>query len=129
MTQVLLDTCVIFWMSHQPAMLSKKAADLCLKPDIELFVSSISFWEIAVKVKKGRMALGIAVEDYVVRWKKCANLTIVPVDEFIWLKNVALEWDHGDPADRTIVATALSLHLPLITKDEAIGAFYKKTIW
>ena len=52
-----------------------------------------------------------------------------PVDVLTWIKNIELDWDHRDPADRTIVATA-SLHAcPLVTSDSAIRAFYSQTIW
>ena len=41
----------------------------------------------------------------------------------IWLRTVALEWSHRDPADRVIVATALEKGVPLLSKDEALHAF------
>jgi len=40
-----------------------------------------------------------------------------------------LEWDHRDPVDRTIVATAKKRRLPIITKDQRIRRFYKRTVW
>ncbi len=38
-------------------------------------------------------------------------------------------WEHRDPADRTIVATAVLKDLPIVTKDDIIGRFYPKVIW
>jgi PIN domain nuclease of toxin-antitoxin system len=46
-----------------------------------------------------------------------------------WLDNLDLEWEHSDPADRTIVAVATSLACPLISSDRVIADFYPKTIW
>ncbi|MBN1561244.1 PIN domain-containing protein, partial [candidate division KSB1 bacterium] len=57
------------------------------------------------------------------------SIDIVPVDENLWIKNLALDWSHRDPADRTIVATAMMRNCPIITKDRIIQNFYKKTIW
>lgn len=38
-------------------------------------------------------------------------LEIIPVNTEIWLKNLALDWEHRDPVDRTIVASALILRM------------------
>ncbi|KKK67831.1 hypothetical protein LCGC14_2950150, partial [marine sediment metagenome] len=54
---------------------------------------------------------------------------IIPVDENIWIKNLSLKWSNNDPADRTIVATAMLKKLPIITKDKIIRDFYPEIIW
>ena len=53
----------------------------------------------------------------------------MPVDDAIWLKNLDLDWEHQDPADRTIVATALLHDADLVTKDSDIRRFYDRAIW
>ena len=52
-----------------------------------------------------------------------------PVTEMTWLKNLELTWDHKDPADRTIVATATLFSCPLITSDPEIRSFYANAVW
>jgi len=69
------------------------------------------------------------LDDYVSRLKSLNTLTFLPVDEETWLLNLSLEWDHRDPVDRTIVATAKNRSLPIITKDQRIRQFYKRTVW
>ena len=48
---------------------------------------------------------------------------LLPVDAPTWLRSLALPWDHRDPADRVIVATALLRGLPVLTKDARIHEF------
>ena len=48
---------------------------------------------------------------------------LLPVDAKVWLRSLALAWDHRDPADRVIVATALLHEVPVLTKEDAIHAF------
>ena len=55
--------------------------------------------------------------------------TLVPVDTRVWLGVLALAWEHRDPADRVIVATAQLDGLPLVSSDAAIAQFYAKTVW
>ena len=71
----------------------------------------------------------MGVETYVTKLEQISYLTIVPVDTTLWLKNISLDWKHKDPADRTIVATAIHKKASLITKDETIREFYSKSIW
>jgi len=126
---VVLDTCALLWWALDPDKLSAPAADACkLMEQQGGFVSSISIWEIGIKLKKGKLELGITLDDFVVRLKQ-TSVQIVPIDEAIWVENLRLRWDHADPADRTIVATAQMRRLPIITSDGVIRAFYQSIIW
>ena len=51
------------------------------------------------------------------------------VDTETWLANLELSWDHRDPADRTIVATAVVNDCPLVTSDRAMRDFYPCAVW
>jgi len=63
------------------------------------------------------------------RLKRVEGLRILPVDDRTWLRNVELDWSHRDPADRTIVATAMLDSSPLVTSDATIRSFYQRAIW
>jgi PIN domain nuclease of toxin-antitoxin system len=124
-----LDTCALLWWALDPQKLSLLAKQAC--GQIERaggFVSSISVWEIGIKIKKGNLELGIPLHNFVSRLKK-TNIEIVAIDESIWLENLGLPWKHPDPADRTIVATAKLRQLPIVTPDTHIRSFYSDTIW
>ena len=127
---MLLDTCTLLWWTIDPDHLSEKAALFCSKINKEgAFISSITIWEIGIKIKKGLLDIGESLKDYVARLKLLGSLEIIPIDENIWMKNIQLPWNHKDPADRTIVATAMLKKLPIVTKDSFIRDFYKKVIW
>lgn len=53
-------------------------------------------------------------------------------DRFPWegcaISSITI-WENRDPADRTIVATALMHDLPIMTKDEVINSYYSKVVW
>jgi PIN domain nuclease of toxin-antitoxin system len=127
---ILLDTCALLWWTLDPEKLSEKAAKACKKiSDTGAMISSVSIWEIGIKIKKGKLDIGLSLPKYVERLNSIKKLTIIPIDEHIWVENIALNWEHRDPADRTIVATARLKNIPIITKDEIIKAFYPKVIW
>ena len=110
--------------------LSGRALEACSKIKVHgAVISSISIWEIGMKIKNRRIDMGCSISEFVNNLYDTENLEIIPVDEITWLQNLSLDWNHKDPADRTIVATAKLRNLPIITKDPLIRNFYPKTIW
>ena len=87
-------------------------------------ISSISIWEIGIKIKKGKLDIKMSLNEYVKKIKKISNFEIVPINENIWIESLKLEWQHNDPADRVIVATAKLREIPIFTKDRIISDFY-----
>lgn len=95
----------------------------------ELVISSISVWEIAIKIKSKKLELPFT-ENSLLEWlHQVDNLRIVPVDEKIWVESVKLDWVHRDPADRVIVSLAQQLQCPIVTRDQFICNYYPDTIW
>jgi PIN domain nuclease of toxin-antitoxin system len=125
---VVLDTAALIYWTLDPSELSLPARQAIADAE-KVVVSSISIWEIALKVKRGKLLIPLEVVEYVEKLRLLDDLDILPVDVQTWLENVELAWDHRDPADRTIVATATRLSCPLVSSDTAIAAFYPETIW
>ena len=125
---IVLDTsALVFWTLNRDR-LSRTAAQVISDAD-RIALSSISIWEIGIKVKKGQLSIPISIQEFTDKLEQIDRLDILPVDVQTWLKNLELDWDHRDPADRTIVATA-SLHAcPLVTSDSTIRAFYSQAVW
>lgn len=98
--------------------LSAAAATVCARMERDGgFASSISIWELAIKVKRGKLEMPLAIDDLVRRLEKTGVIELLAVDTATWIQSAALEWAHRDPADRVIVATAMLKGLPLLTKD------------
>jgi PIN domain nuclease of toxin-antitoxin system len=64
------------------------------------YASAISIWELAVKVKRGKLELPITVEEFARRIERGGVVELVPVDTATWLRSSSLQWEHHDPADR-----------------------------
>lgn len=127
---VVLDTHALVWWTLDPAQLSPAARKACDRlQETGAGVSSISIWEVGIKVKRGQLDIGTTLPDYVGRLRELEWLELIPVTAEIWMENVGLPWDHRDPADRTIVATAGLRGATLITRDPVIRAFYPNTLW
>lgn len=125
---LVLDTSALLYWTLDPAKLSPAARQAIDGAD-QLVASSISIWEIALKVKRGRLSLPLTIADYIGGLQKLEILEILPVDVQTWLDNLDLDWEHRDPADRTIVAIATRLSCPLVSSDRVIANFYPQTVW
>jgi PIN domain nuclease of toxin-antitoxin system len=128
---IVVDTHALLWWALDPERLSDEARRIVTEMERHGgFASAISIWELAIKVKRGKLELPIGVDEFKRRLERGGVVELLPVDADTWLRSVALPWEHADPADRVIVATALMRGLPLLTKDVAIQKFAGVTcIW
>jgi PIN domain nuclease of toxin-antitoxin system len=118
---MVLDTHVLLWWALDPEKLSSPAQTaLATIERVGGFASAMSIWELGIKIKQRQLRLPISIDEFAARIEKSSVIELIAVDTKIWLRSLSLAWDHRDPADRVIVATALNLNLPLITKDELI---------
>lgn len=126
---IVLDTGVLLYWLFSRAELSP-AASQAIQAAETILISSISIWEIAIKVKQNKLLLPLTPRALSVRLQGVYKIETVPVSESIWLASVDLAWVHRDPADRVIVATALLKGHALLTKDQVVRAFSGvETIW
>lgn len=121
---ILLDTHVLLWWALDPDRLSSAAAaSLQAMERRGGFASAISIWELGIKVQRGKLDLGISIAEFTRRIEKSGVIELVPVTTATWLRSIELAWDHRDPADRVIVATAILQDVPLLTADTEIHRF------
>jgi len=82
-------------------------------------VSAISVWEVSMLSMKGRLELKPDEASWFSENLE-PPLNLTPLTPEICITSSRLPDFHGDPADRIIVATAMTLGIPLITADEKI---------
>jgi PIN domain nuclease of toxin-antitoxin system len=131
---IALDTHALVWWVSDPKRLGTRARrviEAAVAEGDALAVSSISTWEIAMLVAAGRLELTMDVATWVARVESVPGLSFVSVDNHIALRAVQLaDFPHRDPADRIIIATALSLGATLVTADTRIRAYGAvRTVW
>lgn len=124
---ILLDTHAAIWFARNDAALgakSRRMAEAELNED-GLAVSAISFWEISLLIAKGRLR---SLKDPKEQRARMLSSGIVelPLTGDIALLAVELPGLHQDPADRFIVATAMTHGAVLMTADEQLLTWRSK---
>ncbi len=112
------------WLDTEDPKLGPRSSAMADSALIEdsLYVSAMSFWEVAMLVSKGR----ISVPPNVSYWRLGllgSGVREVPVDGEIGVAATGLQDLPGDPADRIILATALLNGATLITADRQLLAW------
>lgn len=130
---IVLDTHAWVWFISNPELLSERAkrhVDAAVE-EKAIMISSISVWEVALLIAKKRLILTLELNDWIAKSEMLPFFKFIPVDNSVAIKSVNLPQPlHSDPADRIIIATAISLGAPIVTKDEKILNYSKvQTIW
>jgi PIN domain nuclease of toxin-antitoxin system len=122
---ILLDTHALLWWALDPDLLSAAAATTVRTMErAGGYASSISLWELGIKARRGQLELPITVDELARRIEGGGVVELLPVDTTTWLRTLSLDWDHRDPADRVIVATAQIKQVQVLTKDRILHAFH-----
>lgn len=130
---LLLDTCAIVFEALAPEKLSKKAGEEIVKGRLggTLACSDISLWEIAMLISKGRLKPDADTTEFLQLVIAANRLQVLPVSaEIASLSSHEGLFQHNDPADRLIAATAIHHNIPLLTSDRELKKVKGlKTIW
>lgn len=70
---------------------------------------------------KKRIALPVPVDQFLNRLVQALQLEVAPISPAIAMRAQASVFQHKDPADRLIAATAMELNAPLITQDRKLA--------
>jgi PIN domain nuclease of toxin-antitoxin system len=95
----------------------------------DLLVSAATAWEIATKVRLGKLPEAVALETNFMELMSEARFRVIPVTAQDALRAGRLRGDHRDPWDRMIAAQALFLDIPVISIDSKLELFGVRRIW
>lgn len=112
-----------------PDLLSRKASAIIADETNSIMVSAASAWEIATKVRLGRLPGAEALERIFLDVMDDAGYTLSSIDAPTALRAGPLTSDHRDPLDRMIAAQAIAHDIPVISADPKLDSFGIRRIW
>ncbi|UVC06915.1 type II toxin-antitoxin system VapC family toxin [Rhizobium sp. TH2] len=122
----LLDTCAAIWISKREPLVPDAMAYLarCRAQRLPAYVSSVTAWEMALLISKGRMRETKTARRWYGDFLTEGGFTEQPVTTETFIASCFLpEPLHKDPIDRILIATAREHDLTIITRDRAILAY------
>lgn len=120
MSRYLLDTCALLWWMDDSPKLGKRARRVIGASGNEIFVSTASLWEIAIKNRRGRLT---GVDEYLANFTRLhgdwgfRTVVIEPADA---VAAGGLQIDLTDPFDRMLIVQSRRLEARLVTVDDSV---------
>lgn len=128
MNRYLLDTHTLLWYLESNPALSGKARGIIESPESDLFASVVSFWEIAIKVSKGKLNVAQSIEEmeHALRRQEM-EILLVSIPHILPLQ--ILPFHHRDPFDRLLITQAITESLTLISRDPKFAPYPVEVLW
>ena len=126
---VLLDTHVLLWARAQPERLSDRVRDLLVDGDNFLLWSAASSWELAIKLRIGKLRLAEPLPKYLARVIREMRLRAIAVEHPHAWRVAELPEHHRDPFDRVLVAQAQLESVPILSADRHFDRYDVERIW
>lgn len=127
--RLLVDTCTFLWLAADDAALSETASECCRDPGNEVYFSSLSAWEIAIKHRLGRLPLPEPPPRFITSRRVWLQLQPLAFDEDAAAHDTLLPPLHRDPFDRGLVSQAILKGLTIVTPDPGIARYPAPTLW
>jgi len=130
----LIDTHTFIWAISDVKKLSKYAFETITNINNDIFVSVVSFWEIALKTSINKYSFeGIIIND-LPEYARKMNFRILEMKarEACTFANLPLKDNHKDPFDRMIIWQSITEDMSLISKDKMFVQYKDdglKLIW
>ncbi len=121
--ELLIDSHVALWWADDPTLLSAPAIQAIADPANVVWLSSASAWELAIKVRGGKLDIDVLATVTKLS-QNGVRLLGIGLDDAVAAG--LLDWDHRDPFDRMLVAQSQRLGLRLATRDAAMLRYLQR---
>jgi PIN domain nuclease of toxin-antitoxin system len=125
----LLDTHTLLWSFSADPSLSSRARRLIEDGSNEMLVSAASIWEIAIKVRLGKLPTGEVLLNDLDHYLAHVGFEGLPISLSQAARAGSLRGEHRDPFDRMLIAQAQTENLPIISNDRIFDAYHVQRIW
>jgi len=126
--KLLMDTHTLLWYVENNQKLSSLVSTLLEDTSNDLYCSIVSFWEIAIKLGKGKLSLQNPFHDLEDILKQI-GIEILPIIFSDTECYLSLPQYHNDPFDRMLIAQAINNSLVIASADSAFDAYSIQRVW
>ncbi|MBQ3922109.1 MAG: type II toxin-antitoxin system VapC family toxin [Spirochaetales bacterium] len=121
----LIDTHILIWLAISPEKISKDILFLLENKANEVYVSTVSFWEIAIKLSIKKLDLhGIGIDDLAAMCdEQDIKIVQLPISAIRQYRILPMKANHKDPFDRALISLSISDNYILLTHDEKMEQY------
>lgn len=126
---ILLDTHTFLWWLDGDRKLTKKAKNLIQAETNSIYISAASAWEIAIKVKIGKLPYAVEVAMNFKDILISQDFKSLPISISHAQKAGLLGGKHRDPFDRMLIAQSLEDNLFVLTDEVIFDEYGVQRLW
>ena len=121
----LLDTHTFIWTFLEPDKLPEKIERLITDRNNNIYVSTTSLWEIAIKVQIMKLNLGLVNIYHLPNIIEQYDFTIINPEDYDYISYASLptKENHRDPFDRMLIHTAIRNNLVVLSCDASFKQY------
>ena len=121
----LIDTHILIWLAISPNEISDTILEIMENPSNDLYVSTVSLWEIAIKLSIKKLDLqGLEISDLVqICQEQGIRIVQLPVSSVMQYKNLSIKQNHKDPFDRALISLCISDNYIFLSHDTKLEQY------
>jgi PIN domain nuclease of toxin-antitoxin system len=127
--RALLDTHgLLWWLSDDPS-LPRAARKFIAETKNTLIVSAASAWEIAIKVRLGKLPTAIDLAADFSGLVEREGFELLAISAEHGIRAGLLPGPHRDPFDRMLIAQAQAENMPIVSNESSFESYGVRRIW
>jgi len=127
--RILLDTHALLWWFSDDLSLTQTARKHIGDARNEVLISAATAWEIATKVRLGRLPTGIDLAAEFMAYLNQAGFQVLEITADHGIRAGSLPGPHKDPFDRMLIAQAQAEHLAIVSADLIFDEYGVRRLW
>jgi PIN domain nuclease of toxin-antitoxin system len=127
--RLLLDTHTLLWWLTESPSLPASARKLIANKNNDVLVSAASAWEIATKVRLGKLPIAVDLAHDFIAYLEQERFETLAVSADHGIRAGLLPGPYKDPFDRMLIAQALAENLAIVSNDVVFDGYGVKRVW
>lgn len=127
--RLLLDTHAFLWWVEGTPSIGRRARAAVSNPDNEVLLSIASSWELAIKLRLGKLRLAQRLDRFIPEQLRVNGFSLLDVRLPHVVRVADLPFRHRDPFDRLLVAQDLEDDLTIVSADRIFRRYGVAVIW
>lgn len=121
----LIDTHILIWLAVSPEKVPQNILNIIENTDNEITVSTVSFWEIAIKQSVGKLDLrGLEISDLEqMCFEQNVGIVQLPISVVKQYKKLPMKENHRDPFDRALISLCISDNYTFLSVDTKLEQY------
>ena len=126
--QFLLDTHALIFIRSKAKLISTRVRKILSHENV-LLLSSVSVWEMSIKISLGKLILPSSLEEFIQEFLPAENIKLLNISLPHLFALRELNLVHRDPFDRLLISQAIFESVAIISNDSIFDQYGVKRVW